>query len=204
MFAGIVQFWSLVIIRECWLTTSVLDDTRTLDTFTERWTLKKLWISNSFRQISIKFCFSIADNCGSSIFYFYFSFTATLDGINIICFVSHLLFKDFRLIFMMKQWTLVGFLSTDGRAIAAEHLCESSFCGWCSGVLMLVSMSLTVHFIEASQYWAEAGRLGRRGRWLRQTKTQYQSSVIALLTTINKNREILATLQPIGAGTVSC
>ena len=162
MFAGIVQFWSLVIIRECWLTTSVLDDTRTLDTFTERWTLKKLWISNSFRQISIKFCFSIADNCGSSIFHFYFSFTATLDGINIICFVSHLLFKDFRLIFMMKQWTLVGFLSTDGRAIAAEHLCESSFCGgWCSGVLMLVSMSLTVHFIEASQYWAEAGGAGQ-------------------------------------------
>ena len=26
------------------------------------------------------------------------------------------------------------------------------------GVLMLASMSLTVHFIEASQYWAEAGR----------------------------------------------
>ena len=28
-------------------------------------------------------------------------------------------------------------------------------------MLMLVSMSLTVHFIEASQYWAEAGRAGQ-------------------------------------------
>ena len=28
-------------------------------------------------------------------------------------------------------------------------------------VLMLASMSLTVHFIEASQYWAEAGRAGQ-------------------------------------------